>query len=76
MINNLCHNKIIRNKVIVKKDIEYYFKKFITYIKRSWNEYDVDDLNDDQLRELDHDFKKEFKFLTILIDELKKIKNT
>jgi len=76
MINNLCHNRMIRTNVIVKKDIEYYFKKIITYVKRSWNEYDVDDLNDDQLRELDQNFKKEFKFLTILIDELKRIKNT
>lgn len=75
MMNNLCHNKIVRNKEGAEENNESFIKKFTTYIKRKYNEYDVKILGDDKIIQLDKDFQKEFKFLTILIDELKSFKN-
>ncbi|WP_440909210.1 hypothetical protein [Candidatus Pelagibacter sp.] len=75
MMNNLCHNKNVRNKDDAEENNESFIKKFSTYIKRKYNEYDVKILGDDKIIQLDKDFQKEFKFLTILIDELKSFKN-
>ena len=76
MMNNLCHNKNIRNEDGTIKDNESFIGKTLATIKRKYNEYDVKRLEEDKIIQLDKDFQKEFKFLTILIDELKKIKNT
>ena len=72
MMNNLCHNKNIRNEDGTIKDNESFIGKTLATIKRKYNEYNVKRLEEDKIIQLDKDFQKEFKFLTILIDELKK----
>lgn len=75
MMNNLCFNKNLKNIDDTKKNIESSIGKITTYIKRLYNEYDVKKLEKDKLLQLDKEFQKEFKFITILINELRNYKS-